>query len=56
MIRPKIETEDLLLSITESCETPIKQTHRLAEETLEYKPNKEKHFISYHLSRLKDLG
>ena len=37
MIRPKNETEDLLLSITKNCETLIKQTHRKAEETLEYK-------------------
>ena len=37
MIRPKIETEDLLLSITKNCETLIKQTHRRAEETLEFK-------------------
>ena len=37
MIRPKNETEDLLLSITKNCETLIKQTHRKAEETLEFK-------------------
>ena len=37
MVRPKIETEDSLLSITKNCETPIKQTHRKAEETLEFK-------------------
>ena len=37
MIRPKIETEDLLLSITKNCETLIDQTHRKAEETLEFK-------------------
>ena len=37
MIRPKKETEDLLLSITKNCETLIKQTHRKAEETLEFK-------------------
>ena len=40
MIRPKNETEDLLLSITKNCETLIEQTHRKAEETLEYKMNK----------------
>ena len=40
MIRPKIETKDLLLSITKNCETLFKQTHRKAEETLEYKLNK----------------
>ena len=42
MIRPKVETEDLLLSITEICETLIEQTHRKAEETLELKMNKSK--------------
>ena len=37
MIRPEIETEDLLLSITKNCETLIQQTHRKPEETLEFK-------------------
>ena len=37
MIRPKNETEDLLLSITKICETLIEQTHRKTEETLEFK-------------------
>ena len=37
MIRPKIQTEDLLLSIIKNCETLIEQTHRKAEETLEFK-------------------
>ena len=37
MIRPKSQTEVLLLSITKNCETLIKQTHRKAEETLEFK-------------------
>ena len=37
MVRPKNETEDLLLSITKNCETLIEQTHRKAEETLELK-------------------
>ena len=37
MIRPKNETEDLLLSITKNCETLIEQTHRKPEKTLEYK-------------------
>ena len=40
MMRPKNETEDLLLSITKNCETLIEQTHRKAEETLEFKMNK----------------
>ena len=37
MIRPKNQTEDLLLSITKNCETLIEETHRKAEETLEFK-------------------
>ena len=37
MIKPNNETEDLLLSITKKCETLIEQTHRKAEETLEFK-------------------
>ena len=37
MIRPENQTEDLLLSITKNCETLIDQTHRKAEETLEFK-------------------
>ena len=48
MIRPKNETEDLLLSITKNCETLLEQTHRKAEETLELKmikPRETFHFI-----------
>ena len=57
MIRPKNETEDLLLSITKNCETLIEQTHRDAEETLEYKKIKSREtFHLTPLSRLKDLG
>ena len=37
MIRPKNETEYLLLSITKNCETLIEKTHRKAVETLEFK-------------------
>ena len=37
MVRPKNETEDLLLSITKNCETLLEQTHRKTEETLEFK-------------------
>ena len=40
MIRPKNQTEDLLLSITKNCETLIRQTHRKPEETLEFKMTK----------------
>ena len=42
MIQPKNETKDLLLSITNNCETLIQQTHRKAEETLEFKMIKPK--------------
>ena len=34
MTRHKNETEDLLLSISQNCETLIEQTHRKAEKTL----------------------
>ena len=37
MIRPKNESEDLLLSITKNRETLIKRTHKSNEETLEFK-------------------
>ena len=37
MIRPKNETENLLLTITKNCEKLIEQNHRKAEETLEFK-------------------
>ena len=40
IIRPKNETENLLLSITKNCETLIQHTHRKSEETLEFKMNK----------------
>ena len=36
-IRPKNQTEDLLLSITKNCETLIEQTHTKPQETLEFK-------------------
>ena len=42
IIRPKIETDDSLLSITKNCETLIEPTHRKAEKTLEFKMNKSK--------------
>ena len=42
MIRPKTQTEDLLLSITKNCETLIEQTHTKPQETLEFKMTKPK--------------
>ena len=48
MVRLKNETEALLPSITEKCETLIKQTHRKAEETLEIKLNKSKETFHFN--------
>ena len=42
MIKPKNETEELLLSITKKCEMIIKQTHKKPEETVEFKVTKPK--------------
>ena len=47
MIRPKNETEDLLLSITKNCETLIEQTHRKPEETLEFKMTKSREIFHF---------
>ena len=50
MKRPENEKEDLILSVTKKCETRIEQTHRKAEETLEYKkmkPRESLHFNPY---------
>ena len=49
MIRPKNETEDLLLSITKNCETLIKQTHGKAQETLEFKMIKPRETFHFKL-------
>ena len=49
MIRPKTETEYSLLSSTENCEMPLKQTHPKPEETLDFKltkPRQSFHFTS----------
>ena len=45
LIRHKFDTETLLLSITKICELLIKQTHRKAEETLEFKLTKPRQTI-----------
>ena len=47
MIRPRNETEDLLLLITKNCETLIDQTHRKAEETSEFKMIKPRETIHF---------
>ena len=47
MIQPKIETENLLLSIAKNFEKLVEQTHRKPEETLEFKmlkPRETYHF------------
>ena len=41
--------QDLLLPITKNCETLIEQTHRKAEETLEFKMNKSRE--TFHFSQ-----
>ena len=48
MIQPKNETQDLLLSISKNCETLIDQTHRKAEETLEFKMVKPKETLHFY--------
>ena len=57
MILAENETENLLLSITKNCETLIEQTHRKAEETLEFKMIKSReHFILIQQFKLKEIG
>ena len=48
MIRPKNETEDLLLSITKNCETRIEQTHTKPQETLEFKMIKQRQIFHFN--------
>ena len=50
MIRPKSEIEDLLLSITKTCEKLVKQTHRKPEETLEFKMLKQRETFHFNPS------
>ena len=47
MIRPKNETEYLLLSITKNCETLIEQIHTKPQETLEFKMTKPREIIHF---------
>ena len=49
MIRPKNETEDLSFSITKTCETLIKQTHRKAEGTLEFQMTKPRETVHFNV-------
>ena len=48
MIKPKNETGNLLLSITKTCKTLIKQTHTKQEETLEFKKIKPREMIYFN--------
>ena len=48
IIRPKNETENLLLSITKNCETLIEQTHTKSQETLEFKMTKSKETFHFN--------
>ena len=50
MIQPKTQTEYILLSITKNCEMLIEQTHRKAEETLEFKMNKSRETFHFRPS------
>ena len=47
MIRPKNETEALVLSITKNYKMNIKQTHTKPQETLEFKLNKPSETFSF---------
>ena len=47
MVRPKNQSEDLLLSKTKNCETLIGQTHRQSEETLEFKMIKPREILQF---------
>ena len=47
MIRPKNQTEDLLLPITKNCETLIEQTHTKPQETLEFKMTKPREIFHF---------
>ena len=50
MIRPKNETEDLLLSITKNCETLVEQNHTKPQETLEFKMIKQRQTFHFNAS------
>ena len=48
MTQPENETQDFLLSISQNCETLIEQTHRNAEETLEFKLTKPREIFHFN--------
>ena len=50
MIRPEIETEDLLLSHTKNSETLIRQSHRKPQEILEFRLRKSREIFHFNPS------
>ena len=52
MIRPKTQTEDLLWPIAKNCETLIEQTHRKAEEMLEFEKIKQRETFQIMMIKL----
>ena len=57
MIQPKNKTEDLLLSITENCETLIEKTQTKPEETLAFKMiNVRETFLFKPPTQKKEIG
>ena len=48
IIRPKNETEDLLVSVTKNCETLIKQNITKSQEVLEFKINRSKQTFQFN--------
>ena len=48
MIRPKNDTENLLLSITKNCKTLIEQLHTKPQQTLEFKMIKPRETFPFH--------
>ena len=56
-IQPNNETEDILLSITENCDSLLKKLiQKLKKHLNSNLPNQEKHFISIHQLKLKKIG
>ena len=53
VIRPKMQTEDLLLTIPKKCQMLIEQTLTKPEETLEFKMIKPKE--TFHFNRPVDV-
>ena len=54
MLKPKNETEDLLISVTKNCGALIKQTHTKPEETLKFKLTKPKETFRFNPSKSVD--